>query len=39
MKKYLGFSQKMNANTLDFSNIICEQEINALSKLCTNVYL
>ena len=24
----------MNANTLDISNIMCEQEISVLSKLC-----
>ena len=33
-KHYIGFSNLMGANTLDFASIMCEQDINILTKLC-----
>jgi len=33
-KHYIVFSNLMDANTLDFASIMCEQDINILTKLC-----
>ena len=33
-KRYIGFLNLMNANTLDFAKIMCEQDTNILTKLC-----
>ena len=33
-KHYIAFSNLTDANTLDFASIMCEQDINILTKLC-----
>ena len=36
-KRFIGFSKGMHANTSDFGNIMCEEDVNILTTFCVFV--